>query len=311
MASWAETSAGSTREFWGLCSTRAHSVLQKSTPPPPLWQLGLWSFGGRIMRNNNSELLFDQTCGSGGGGRFVDCPLSWQRQTSPSCLITLSPYRGQWFDIDLAWRGRDAHPAYCPSQLCGASSSQEPREGFCASCIFRCCSFAAGCALNVERRLAIRPTHCVASWWSHYFSKPPGLRKTLSISLFMLLFSYSFPSVPTLIVCLVLFFFVFCLAIWEGMCNNAAMRLPVINAAVTENWTGDCGNCASAPLEKLRLLFQLLGHLCAAAVLLIIGRVPSTCLCFCFPGADRGDCFQGAARLHRRRWHHGAQLPVL
>lgn len=55
-----------------------------------------------------------------------------RRQTSPSCLITLSPYRGRWFDIDLAWRGPRAHPAYCPSPL----SSPEPRGGFCASCIF-------------------------------------------------------------------------------------------------------------------------------------------------------------------------------
>lgn len=86
-----------------------------------------------------------------------------------------------------------------------------------------------------------------------------------------------------------------------GMCNNADMWLPVINAAVTGNWMGDCGNCASFPLEKLRLLFQLFARLCTVAVLVIISRVPSTCLRFCFPGADRGDCFQGAARLHRRR----------
>lgn len=30
-----------------------------------------------------------------------------------------------------------------------------------------------------------------------------------------------------------------------------------------------------------------------------------------FAGADRGDRLQGAAGLHRRGRHHGAQLPLL
>lgn len=65
----------------------------------------------------------------------------------------------------------------------------------------------------------------------------------------------------------------FFLVIWEGMCNNAAMWLPVISVAVTEYWTEDCGKCPSVPLEKLRLLFQLLAHFCTVAVLGIISRV--------------------------------------
>lgn len=78
------------------------------------------------------------------------------------------------------------------------------------------------------------------------------------------------------------------------------MRSPVINMPVTENWTGDCGNRAGVPQEKLLLLFQPSAYLRTFAALVIMGRVPSTCLHFCFPGADRGDGFQGAAGLHCR-----------
>lgn len=39
---------------------------------------------------------------------------------------------------------------------------------------------------------------------------------------------------------------------------------------------------------------------------LIVTFAPTT-----FSGADRGDRLQGAAGLHRRGRHHGAQLPLL
>lgn len=239
------------------------------------------------MRNNNSELLFDQTCVSQSvcvcvcvsGGQGGYCPLSWRRQTLPWCLITFTLQRTvirYWFGLTRARRssGLLYQPTVRRSVLPGALWGLLCKLYFSAVAALR---RAAPWMLNESspfgRHIVLLPDEAIIS------PSPPDSGKLIHLSIYApLFFFFPLPSHSLF----ASFFFFFCSIIWEGTRNNATTRLPVISASVTENWMGHCGNCARVPLEKLRLLFQLLPHLCGAAVLVIIGRVPSMHLCFWF-----------------------------